>query len=300
MKVVQHSPLTKSHFILCLGYNANDITITDLSHYAIMYRYIFTALPLHKFIAQDHILCAICYHSQTEKPEDIFITFNFRDILTAPECPDQVEYLMVLDSEEEDENPGSKAYEERQVTDQNTPDQKTWNKLNITDHSDKWKLSALAYNCQDSDPESTALNIPQHSNHFSTCSVPQHKPDIYQNGSGLISHKNIARSAQTSYTCSVEQNEINVTPGGLMEYVERKQMANCKQKLTIEEEEDYSKVSGIYRETVLVIQKDSSPVQRHKKRNNDGPSKKIKNEITSSDKNSIDTQEYLATFEEMF
>lgn len=236
------------------------------------------------------MICAI-YHLQTEKPEDLFITFNFQGILTAPECPDEVEYLMVHDSEEDGENPGSKACEERQVTDQNTSDQKTRDKLNITDHGDQWKLSALAYNCQDSDPESTALNISQHSNHFSTCSVPQH---------GVISHKNIARSAQTSYICSVEQNEVSVIPDGLMEYVEQKQRADCQQKLTIKQEEDYSKVSGIYSETVLVIQKDSSPVQRHKKRSNDDSSKKIKNEITSSDKHSIDTQEYVAMFEEMF
>lgn len=229
----------------------------------------------------------MCYHSQTVKPEDIFSTCNFQSILPAPECPDQVEYLMVLDSEEDSENPGSKACQDksRQVTDQNTSNQKTWNKLNITDHSDQWKLPA--HNCQDSDPESTALNTSQHSN------VPQHKPDIYQNGPCVISHKSMARSSPTSCTCNVEQNvEQN---DGLMEYAEQKQRADCKQMLIIEQEEDYSKVSGIYRETVLVIQKDNSPVQRHKKTNNDNdPSKKIKNETTSSAKDSTNTQEYVA------
>lgn len=229
----------------------------------------------------------MCYRSQTVKPEDIFSTCNFQSILPAPECPDQVEYLMVLDSEEDSENPGSKACQDksRQVTDQNTSNQKTWNKLNITDHSDQWKLPA--HNCQDSDSESTALNTSQHSN------VPQHKPDIYQNGPCVISHKNMARSSPTSCTCNVEQNvEQN---DGLKEYAEQKQRADCKQKLIIEQEEDYSKVSGIYRETVLVIQKDNSPVQRHKKTNNDNdPSKKIKNETTSSGKDSTDTQEYVA------
>ncbi|KAB5528492.1 hypothetical protein PHYPO_G00140800 [Pangasianodon hypophthalmus] len=229
---------------------------------------------------------------KTVKPEDIFSTFNFQGILPAPECPDKVEYLVVLDSEEDGENPGSKDCEERQVTDQNTSDQKTRNKLNITDHSDKWKLPA--HNCQDSDPES------QHSNHFSTCNVLQHKADIYQNGPWVICHKNMARSSQTSCTCSVEENEISVTPDGLMKCAEQKQRADCKQKLTIEQAEDYSKVSGIYRETVLVIQKDSSPVQRHKKRNNDYPSKKIKTEITSSAKDSTDTQEYVATLQDTF
>ncbi|KAF4074465.1 hypothetical protein AMELA_G00239550, partial [Ameiurus melas] len=238
---------------------------------------------------------------KTVKPEDIFSTCNFQSILPAPECPDQVEYLMVLDSEEDSENPGSKACQDKsqQVTDQNTSDQKTWNKLNITDHSNHWKLPALAHNCQDSDPESTALNTSQHLN------VPQHKPDIYQNGPCVISHKHMARSSPTFCTCNVEQNveqkvEQNVEQkaeqnDGVMVYTEQKQRADCKQKLMIEQEEDYSKVSGIYREIVLVIQKDNSPVQRHKKTNNDDdPRKKIKNKNISSAKDSTDTQEYVA------
>lgn len=194
---------------------------------------------------------------------------------------------MVLDSEEDSENPGSKTCEIRQVTEQNTSDPKIWNKLNVTDQRDKWKLAALAKNGQDSDLESTAFNTSQH---FTTYKVPQYnKPDIYQNGPRVISRK-----IMTSCTCSAEQNEVRATPVGLMEYAEQKQKAGCKQKLTVEQKEDYSKVSGIYRETVLVIEKGNSPVQRHKKRKNDDPSKKIKTEITSSAKDSPDTQEYVA------
>lgn len=198
----------------------------------------------------------------------------------------------MLDSEEDGEKVGSKACEERQVTDQNTSDQKTWNELNITDPRDKWKLPALAHNCQDSDAESTALNTSQH---FNTYSMPQQKPDIYQNGPWVISPKNMAGSSQTSRTLSVEQNEISITPDGLPEYAEQKHKVDYEQKLTTEQEQDYSKVSGIYRESVLVIQKDSSPVQRHKRRNNDDPSRKLKTEITSSAKDFTDTQEYVAT-----
>ncbi|XP_058231371.1 prolactin receptor b isoform X2 [Hemibagrus wyckioides] len=224
--------------------------------------------------------------STTQKPEDIFSTFNLQSILPVPECLEQVEYLVVLDSEEESENPGSKAYAERQATAQSASDQKAWNELDVTDH--KRNLPALAYNCQDSDPESTAS---QHSDHFSTYSVPQNKPDIYQNSPWGIFHKNIARNSQT---CDVEQNEVSITPAGLMEHADQKQKADCKQKLTKEQEEDYSKVSGIYSETVLVIQKDSSPVQRHEKRSNDDPSKKIKLQIASTDKDPTDIQDYVA------
>ncbi|KAK3514663.1 hypothetical protein QTP70_021582 [Hemibagrus guttatus] len=229
--------------------------------------------------------------SKTEKPEDIFSTFNLQSILPVPECQEQVEYLVVLDSEEESENPGSKACAERQATAHSASDQKAWIELNVTDHSDKWNLPALAYSCQDADPESTALSTSQHSDHFSTYSVPQHKSDIYQNSPWGISHKNTARRSQI---CAVELNDVSVTPAGLMEYAEQKQWADCKQNLTIEQEEDYSKVSGIYRETVLVIQKDSSPVQRHEKRSNDDPSKKLKLQITSSDKDPTDIQDYVA------
>lgn len=141
----------------------------------------------------------MCYYSQTVKPEDIFSTFNYQAIISAPECSDQVEYLVVLDGD----NPGSKACEERYVTDQRSD--------------------------------------------------------------------------------------------GLMRCAEQKQKADLKQQLTVEQKEDYSKVSGIYRETVLVIQKDSTSVQRHKLRNNDGPSKKIKTEITFSMKGFTDPQGYVAT-----
>ncbi|KAK2845635.1 hypothetical protein Q7C36_010489 [Tachysurus vachellii] len=227
-----------------------------------------------------------------EKPEDVFSTFNLQSILPVSECLGQVEYIVVLDSEEESENPGSKTCAERQTAAQNTSDQRARNKLNLTDHSGKWKLQALAYNHQDSDPESTALNTSQHPDHFSTYSVLQHKPDIYQNDPCVIFHKNMASSSQTD---SVEQNEIRVTSAGLTECAEQKQRENCKQELTTEQEEDYSKVSGIYRETVLVIQKDSSPVQRHKMRSNDDPSKEIKLQFTSTFKDLSGNQDYVAT-----
>lgn len=234
----------------------------------------------------------MCYHSQNVKPEDQCSPSNIQGILLVPECSDQVEYLAVLDSE----NPESKVCEEQQVTEQNSKDisnQKTLNKLNITDHSDQWKLPALVHNCQDSDSESAALNTCQH---FSTYRVPQYNiPDIYQNGPWVISYKDMESSSQTSCTCSIEQNEVSVTPDGLMEDAEPKQKADCKRKLTVKQQEDYSQVSGIYRETVLVIQKDSSPVQRHTKRNDDDPGKKTKTEITSSAKDSTDTQEYVVT-----
>lgn len=213
-----------------------------------------------------------------------------QSILPVSECLGQVEYIVVLDSEKESENPGSKACAERQTTAQNTSDQRARNKLNLTDHSGKWKLPALAYNRQDSDPESTALNTSQQSDHFSTYSVLQHKPDIYQNGPCVIFHKNMALSSQTD---SVEQNEV--TSAGLTECAEQKQRENCKQELTPEQEEDYSKVSGIYRETVLVIQKDSSPVLRHKMRSNDDPSKEIKLQFTSTFKDLTGNQDYVAT-----
>lgn len=233
----------------------------------------------------------MCYHSQNVKPEDQSSPSNFQGILLAPECSDQVEYLAVLDSE----NPESKVCEKWQVTEQNSEDisnQKAWNKL-ITDHSDQWKLPALVHNGQDSDPESVALNTCQH---FSTYRVPHYNiPDIYQNGPWVKSQKDMERSSQTSCTCSVEQNEVSVTPDGLMEHAEPKQKADCKRKLTVKQQEDYSQVSGIYRETVLVIQKDSSPVQRLTKRNDDDPGKKTKTEITSSAKDPTDTQEYVVT-----
>lgn len=232
----------------------------------------------------------MCYHSQREKTDDIFTTFNLQGVLPVPECPEQVEYLVVLDSEEEGENPESKAFKKPQVTDPNISDQKAWNKLNISDDRDKWKLPSLTHDCQDSNPKFTSLNTTQESDHFISYSVAQHEPDIYQNGPWVIYHKNLTRSSQT---CSAEQNEVSATPAGLMEHSEQKQTADCKQKHTIQQEEDYSKVSGIYRETVLVIQKDSSPVQKHKKRNNDEPSKQI--EISSSAKKPTGIQEYIAT-----
>lgn len=195
---------------------------------------------------------------------------------------------MVLDTEEDSENPENKNCEERQVTDKNSSDQKIWSKLNITDHSDEWKFPALAHNCHDSDAKST-------SQHFNTYSMTQHKPDIYQNGPWVISHKNMARSSQTSHTSNVEQTEVAITPDGLMEYAEQNQKLDSKQKLTIELQEDYSKVSGIYRETVLVIKKDSSPVQRHQKRISDDLNRKTKTEITSSAKSFTDSPGYVST-----
>ncbi|XP_053337163.1 prolactin receptor b [Clarias gariepinus] len=219
---------------------------------------------------------------KTVKVEDICNTVNFQGIFPVPECPDHVEYVVVLDSEENGENSGYKVHLERQGANQNMSEQKTWNELNIADHSDKQKFPVLAHNCQNSDPESTALNTPQHSNQYSTYDVPQQKPDI--------SHENMASSSETSCTCNHEQNQVCVTPYGLME---QKPKEDCKQKLTIEKEEDYSKVSGIYSETVLVIQKDSSPLQRHKTMNND-PCKKTKI------KDSTDPQEYVATLYDMF
>ncbi|KAF7687366.1 prolactin receptor b [Silurus meridionalis] len=227
---------------------------------------------------------------KTVKSEDILSTFNYQGILQAPECLEQVEYLVVLDKEEYDDKTGSKAHQEQQMTIQNTPNQKKCNKLNISDHIDKWKLPALTLNCQDSDPESTAVNA---SNHFSPCDVPQQKPDIYQNGPWVISQKDMARSSQISCACSAEQNEVSITPDRLKEEMEEEQRVECKQKHTIKPEEDYSKVSGIYRENVLVIQKDSSPVQRHTKKNNGEPSKDY--EITFTAKEPTDPQEYVAT-----
>ncbi|TSM85966.1 prolactin receptor [Bagarius yarrelli] len=201
---------------------------------------------------------------KTVKPE---FMCNTLDLQGRPmtECPEQVEYLMVLDSEEDSENPGSKTCEESHAAHQNTSDQKAWN---------KWKLQGVSYKCQDSDPEFTASNS-------SIYSVP--KPDIYQNGPWVISHKN--------NVCVVEQTEDSVTPAGLRGYAEQKQMPDCRPKLSIKQEEDYSKVSGIYRETVLMIQKDNSPVQGHKKRNRNDLNKKI----TQSAEDPTDIQEYVAS-----
>lgn len=233
----------------------------------------------------------MCYHSQTAKTEDTFSSINFQAILPPLDCSDQVEYLVVLDIEEESENPENKTCEERQVTDQNSSDQKIWSKNNITDH--KCKYPALSHNCHDSDAKAT-------SEHFNTYSMPQQKPDIYQNGPWVKPHKNMTRSSQTSHTCSVEQNEVGIAPDGLMEYAVQNQKADCKQNLTIEPEEDYSKVSGIYRETVLVIEKDSSPVQRHQKRIGDDPKIKTETEKPSSDKDFTNTQGYVTTLQDMF
>ncbi|XP_036455006.1 prolactin receptor b [Colossoma macropomum] len=242
---------------------------------------------------------------KTEKSEDLFSALTAQGFPPTAECPDQVDYLVVVDSEENSEEFGSTTSQEHQKKDHLSSDPEdgvrfdnlcTVKELNII-QTDTCKRPAVVHDRQDCDTKSTPgisqtltgtfssqLNI-QHSN----STVPQQELDPDQAGSQI----------KSEYSCmsSFDQNNASVIPNGFMEYVEENERQDCKLTSTTEggEGEDYSKVSGVYSDSVLVLQKARDPIHKHKERNCDDLHKKIKGEKTLSAKDVADTQDYVTT-----
>ncbi|XP_062874382.1 prolactin receptor b [Trichomycterus rosablanca] len=239
---------------------------------------------------------------QTDKSEDIFGTLNFQGIIATPDCKEQVEYLVVLNSEEDSETSESKAPQKYQETDHNfshhedgvhccntASTQRIWNKLNTT-QSLQWKRPAV-HNCQGSDHESTSLYASLDT--FYTQDVNhQQRMVVYQN-SQIKSEKDLVRNCRSSCISSMEQNEL--CPDGFEEYAKEKHRADCKLNPTTQEKEDYSKVSGIYSDIVLVLEKDSSTIDMHKGKNHECPSKEIHGKSIHPDKVGTHSQDYMVT-----
>ncbi|XP_026858632.2 prolactin receptor b isoform X2 [Electrophorus electricus] len=193
---------------------------------------------------------------KTEMSEDIFRTLTLEGFPPTPECPDQMDFLVVVDSDEDIEQSGNDVAQESTNGDQHTSD------------------------CKDV----------QHLNHLSTHDGALQKLD--QESPQIKPQKGMVRNSQTSCTSSFKQNDALFTPNGLMEYVEDMESQDCKRIPTAEEGENYSKVSGIYSDRVLVLQKDSIPIHTHKEGNCGDLNKKIRDETISQAK---ETQEYVGT-----
>ncbi|XP_026858629.2 prolactin receptor b isoform X1 [Electrophorus electricus] len=245
---------------------------------------------------------------KTEMSEDIFRTLTLEGFPPTPECPDQMDFLVVVDSDEDIEQSGNDVAQESTNGDQHTSDCKgrvccslpTENTLKK--QSDRWKRSAFVHDHKVSDRESVAgpsqtfsgifSSLPdvQHLNHLSTHDGALQKLD--QESPQIKPQKGMVRNSQTSCTSSFKQNDALFTPNGLMEYVEDMESQDCKRIPTAEEGENYSKVSGIYSDRVLVLQKDSIPIHTHKEGNCGDLNKKIRDETISQAK---ETQEYVGT-----
>ncbi|KAL7836670.1 hypothetical protein AOLI_G00279540 [Acnodon oligacanthus] len=243
---------------------------------------------------------------KTEKSEDLFSALTAQGFPPTAECPDQVDYLMVVDSEENSEEFGiTSSLEDRNKVQLSLDPEdgvhfdslSTEKELNII-QTDRCKRTAIVHDNQECVTKSipgilqtltgtfsSQLNI-QHSNHLSTHEVPHQELNSQQD-------------PQSEYSCmsSFDQNNASILPNGFMEYVEDNERQDSKLTPTAEggEGEDYSKVSGVYSDSVLVLQKARNPIHKHKERNGDNLHKKIKDEKCLSAEGVADTQDYVAT-----
>ncbi|XP_072520811.1 prolactin receptor b [Salminus brasiliensis] len=225
---------------------------------------------------------------KTEKSEDLFNALTSQGFPPFAECPDQVDYVVVVNSEEDSEGAGSKVPHEHQKTGQLSSASEdevhysnlSTEKLNLI-QIDRWKRPAILRDCQDCDPEFTPSQT-----FTGGTQVSLQEAELDQHGSQITSCKIMIKN--------FEKDTISVGPSGLVEYVD-KDRQNCKLKPTTEEEgENYSKVSGVYCDRVLVLQKDSIPAHTLTKICDDRH-KNIKGEKPSPVKELTNTQDYVGS-----
>ncbi|KAI4901694.1 hypothetical protein NFI96_029238, partial [Prochilodus magdalenae] len=246
---------------------------------------------------------------KTDKSEDLFRALTAQGFPPTAECPDQVDYLVVSDSEENSEDSGSKASQEHLMKDHLSSDPEAGlhfhnlskeKELHII-QTDRWKRPAIEHDCQDCDPESTPETSQtltgafssqlhtQHSNHLSRHEEPQQ--ELGRDGSQITSRVIMVENSNTS---RFEENKANIIPNGFMEYVEDKERQDCT--MTPKPDgEDYSKVSGVYSDSVLVLQKTRPHIHKHTERHCDDLHQKIKGKELFPDKDVADTQDYVDT-----
>ncbi|XP_007230080.3 prolactin receptor b [Astyanax mexicanus] len=241
---------------------------------------------------------------KAEKSEDLFNALTSKGFPPAPEVPDHVDYLVVVDNEEDPEGTGTKApqeHPEHQKTHQHSSSDpadefhysylSTEEQLNLI-HTDRWKRSAFVSDCQYCDPETTCGTRQTFTGGAQTT---LQRPERDEGGSHSTSGKTKLKN--------FDKDTVSTGPNGLEEYVDVTDRQDCKLKPTTEEEEEeeeeggeenYSKVSGVYCDSVLVLQKGSStPIQTLTKKNCDDPQKKIKGEKPSTVKDLSNTQDYV-------
>lgn len=201
-----------------------------------------------------------------------------------------------MDSEES----GNKAPEEHQKTDQpsSDPDEvhytvlATERKLNIP-QNDQWKTPLIVHDCQDSDPESMVGTTGTFSLHLNTQRLNTHVSQQELDLELIMSCKVMVKKSESS---CFELNKLSITPSAFMDYVENKKRADSKPTVTTEEgREDYSRVSRVYNDTMLVLQKHSVPIHTHKERNCEELPRKIKDEKSFPAKDAADAQDYVTT-----
>ncbi|XP_076853914.1 prolactin receptor b [Brachyhypopomus gauderio] len=246
---------------------------------------------------------------KTEMSEDKFRALTKEGFPPAPECPDQVDFLVVVDGDEDIEESENDFPQEspnghlHTVKDgEGVCDSRPMENTLKKQQSDEWKRSAFSHDQKTSDSEPTPgpsqtfsemfSTIPdvQHLNHLSTHDVPQQK--LNQDTPQIGPQKSMVRNSQSNCTSSFKQNDTLVTPAGLVEYVEDVESPDCKLVRASDEGENYSKVSGIYSDRVLVLQEDSrcGSIHTHNERNLD---KKMRVEMVSQAKEVTETQEYV-------
>lgn len=228
--------------------------------------------------------------TQSVNSEDTIGDLKFHSILATPACTEQVENLVVLDHEGVSEASESKAsHKDRKTHPDSLHHEDTvhycntsrthriWNKLN-TRQCLHWKRPAV-HNDQDSDPQSTCLYRSS-----DTFYQSGHREGTVVDSNDQI--KSEKDSVGNSQSFSDEQN-------GLQEYAEERPGADCKINPTTQEKEDYSKVSGIYSDVVLVLEKDSRHVFMLKGKQHGFPSKEIYNKSTATDIKVEHSQDYV-------
>ncbi|XP_066513527.1 prolactin receptor-like isoform X1 [Hoplias malabaricus] len=203
-------------------------------------------------------------HLLKTKSEDLFKVLTMQAFPPAPECPDEVDYLVVVDEGD------GKSAQEHQKKDQvssdieNGVDCSSLSTENLNSvQSDRWIRTVTPY--QECDPESTPgilrgnhssqLNN-QQAHLLSTHEIPLQALDPDQEGSLITSGKEMFKNPQSSCP-NLKQNNNSSNLNGLMEYVD-KETHHGKHNLTTEDGEDYSKVSGVYSDMMLVLQKHSN------------------------------------------
>lgn len=108
------------------------------------------------------------------------------------------------------------------------------------------------------------------------------QPQLYHDCSGLLIKAQEQNTANTGLSEGETDIRVSITPAELTGYVEVD-----KEK---QDQEDYSKISDIIRDNILVLHKDTTPLQKHK----EGKCDKIKCE-TEETRGDVEPLEYLET-----